>query len=65
MCFEDCYFQYGGFSIIMEILNNTQIKRKKTTCAICGKGMESPAWEEPPFYCWKCSDKHEIGREDV
>lgn len=35
--------------------------RKKTKCNQCGREMESPAWENPPFYCWRCSDKHEIG----
>lgn len=40
-------------------------KRKKSYCAICKRGMESPSWEEGPKYCYKCSDKHEIGNPNV
>jgi len=40
-----------------------QVRNKKSKCCMCNREMESPVWENPPFYCWKCSDKHEIGME--
>lgn len=40
-------------------------KKKKAKCCMCNREMESPEWEAGPKYCWKCSDRHEIGREDV
>lgn len=37
-------------------------KKKVVKCNCCGReGMETIPEEEPPFYCWRCSDKTEIG----
>lgn len=36
-------------------------KIKKCTCNICGRDMETKEDENPPYYCWKCGDKHGLG----
>lgn len=27
-------------------------------CNSCGRKMEAKREEHPPYYCWKCEDKH-------
>jgi hypothetical protein len=33
-------------------------QKKKVKCAMCKRTMEAPVEENPPYYCWKCEDKH-------
>jgi len=40
-------------------------KKIKTTCCVCRRPMESPEWENSPYYCYKCSGKHEVGNPIV
>lgn len=36
-------------------------KIKTVKCNICKREMETIVEENPPFYCWRCGDKHELG----
>lgn len=35
--------------------------KKKVTCCKCKRTMETVHDENPPYFCWKCGDKLEIG----
>lgn len=45
----------------VEILKNAMNTKKKVKCCVCGRTMETIKDENPPFYCWKCGDKLELG----
>jgi len=36
-------------------------KRKSVICCTCQRTMETIEEETPPFYCFKCGDKLELG----
>jgi hypothetical protein len=44
-------------------------KKIRATCSVCRREMEAGSvrgeMENPPYYCWRCSDKHEVGNPDV
>ena len=50
----------------MQMRHNAKMKRanrrtKQGTCSMCGGIWEGPEEENGPKYCWRCSDKHDIG----
>lgn len=44
-------------------------KKINAICCVCRREMEvgevRGVMENPPYYCWRCSDKHEVGNPDV
>lgn len=36
-------------------------RNKKVICSVCGRNMETIEEETPPFYCFRCGDKLELG----
>lgn len=46
----------------MEILKDVdQSRKKKVKCNICGRDMEAPKEENPPYWCYKCEDAIPVG----
>ena len=42
-----------------KISKNRNLQLMDTHCIMCGRNMTVKKWENPPHYCYKCSDEIE------